>query len=834
MEPQMDVKVSTFSFKEGEMLSVRVLREMGFYQVELTVREPDMTLHWGVDDWSLPDKSWWPDGTITVGAKSLETSFTFVCQDHWQVLMRFSETAAPKHLVFVLRDKAGTWYNNGGCFSVMVKPLELKDLMNQIVVPETSYSNWSLFSRFVLASNLLDAAEALGAEGMALVYTWLRFSSNKQLGWYRNCNYQSKDIAHVQERLASLMAQKVKRGRNSPVRLFARMSLSTLPRGGGDSEQIRMGILNIMREHGIKEGHRDRGGVTKEWLEKMDHPISARPLFLPQLIPAFKHFLWVLKTVHSGADLDVAMEMSKKYMDEDLKDLLYHILSNRSTWWIPGKIVEARKRMEPICRADWSSRDVLMLDIALDSFFGLSISRIDKARLSTIVPVLYMRYDMGLSSLSGDDICELISLVLENACINTESPELNMCLNLWYKVKRTNRWTQEWALLALAAVDRISQALQGYVDSMYQFVQPQAETLGKLCGIETSYIYAFGEEIASHQALARGTVMVLPSLASIQGHVFPSSRVVIIDSIGGLEDIPVGVTAVLSSSTTDILSHVSIRARNNKVLLASCSDSEEFETMKRMEGKTVVVTIQSTGEVVASEELDSFLQPVQGYSPMDLNESNKKPNQLTSPLKRCPPALVPASVVLPLTTYEQLLNDPLNEMAASLLKKVLRELDAASKSSNAIPKELALIRKIIKSKVTAPEVMKDALCAAAEASGLIGPGAWKNQLVWENNWRAICQVWASKWTDRAWLSRKATGLSEEALLMGCLLQKVVPAEYAFVIHTVHPISKDKSEMFCEVVPGLGEVLVGNYRGTALSFTISKDDNASGCHNYLPL
>ncbi|BBN15807.1 hypothetical protein MPTK1_7g01020 [Marchantia polymorpha subsp. ruderalis] len=437
MEPQMDVKVSTFSFKEGEMLSVRVLREMGFYQVELTVREPDMTLHWGVDDWSLPDKSWWPDGTITVGAKSLETSFTFVCQDHWQVLMRFSETAAPKHLVFVLRDKAGTWYNNGGCFSVMVKPLELKDLMNQIVVPETSYSNWSLFSRFVLASNLLDAAEALGAEGMALVYTWLRFSSNKQLGWYRNCNYQSKDIAHVQERLASLMAQKVKRGRNSPVRLFARMSLSTLPRGGGDSEQIRMGILNIMREHGIKEGHRpgleerfleqwhqklhtntspedihiceayleflytnsmdafykslwDRGGVTKEWLEKMDHPISARPLFLPQLIPAFKHFLWVLKTVHSGADLDVAMEMSKKYMDEDLKDLLYHILSNRSTWWIPGKIVEARKRMEPICRADWSSRDVLMLDIALDSFFGLSISRIDKARLSTIVPVLYM------------------------------------------------------------------------------------------------------------------------------------------------------------------------------------------------------------------------------------------------------------------------------------------------------------------------------------------------------------------------------------------------------------------------------------------------------------
>jgi len=37
---------------------------------------------------------------------------------------------------------------------------------------------------------------------------------------------------------------------------FARMTLAGLPRGGGDGDAIRHGILNVMRENGIREGHR--------------------------------------------------------------------------------------------------------------------------------------------------------------------------------------------------------------------------------------------------------------------------------------------------------------------------------------------------------------------------------------------------------------------------------------------------------------------------------------------------------------------------------------------------------------------------------------------------
>ena len=43
-------------------------------------------------------------------------------------------------------------------------------------------------------------------------------------------------------------------------RYFARLALAALPRGGGDGDAIRMGILNIMRDNGIREGHRPVGG----------------------------------------------------------------------------------------------------------------------------------------------------------------------------------------------------------------------------------------------------------------------------------------------------------------------------------------------------------------------------------------------------------------------------------------------------------------------------------------------------------------------------------------------------------------------------------------------
>ncbi|KAF5755017.1 putative alpha-glucan, water dikinase [Helianthus annuus] len=58
--------------------------------------------------------------------------------------------------------------------------------------------------------------------------------------------------------------------------------------------------------------------------------------------------------------------------------------------------------------------------------------------------------------------------------------------------------------------------------------------------------------------------------------------------------------------------------------------------------------------------------------------------------------------------------------------------------------------------------------------------------------------------------------------MVVLVQEIINADYAFIIHTTNPSSGDPSEIYAEVVKGLGETLVGAYLGRALSFISKKD------------
>jgi alpha-glucan,water dikinase len=90
-----------------------------------------------------------------------------------------------------------------------------------------------------------------------------------------------------------------------------------------------------------------------------------------------------------------------------------------------------------------------------------------------------------------------------------------------------------------------------------------------------------------------------------------------------------------------------------------------------------------------------------------------------------------------------------------------------------------------------------------------------------NLYRYMAAVWASKWNDRAFVSLRNAGINHADLRMSVLVQPVVDADYAFVIHTVNPSSNDETELYAEVVMGLGEVLVGNFPGRALSFAVKK-------------
>jgi alpha-glucan,water dikinase len=85
----------------------------------------------------------------------------------------------------------------------------------------------------------------------------------------------------------------------------------------------------------------------------------------------------------------------------------------------------------------------------------------------------------------------------------------------------------------------------------------------------------------------------------------------------------------------------------------------------------------------------------------------------------------------------------------------------------------------------------------------------------------IKEVWASKYNERAYISTSKIGVKLEDIRMAILVQKIAPADYAFVIHTKNPSNNDENELYAEMVIGMGETLVGKYEGQSLSFTYNK-------------
>lgn len=54
-------------------------------------------------------------------------------------------------------------------------------------------------------------------------------------------------------------------------------------------------------------------------------------------------------------------------------------------------------------------------------------------------------------------------------------------------------------------------------------------------------------------------------------------------------------------------------------------------------------------------------------------------------------------------------------------------------------------------------------------------------------------VWASQYNERAMLSMRKVGIDFRDIRMAVLCQRVVPAAYAFVIHTTNPSNGAPSE-----------------------------------------
>ncbi|HEY3323796.1 MAG TPA: PEP/pyruvate-binding domain-containing protein [Planctomycetota bacterium] len=899
-------KKYSFDLNGGEKLRVSVVETPDAFRVCMLsdVAQP-LVLHWGVayvskSEWRLPEPL--PPDTTVFNEKAARTPFVERESLAWlELALHADADKKPRALSFVLfQPDIDGWIRNSGpeFFTIplskpsgpkWLKP-PLDEIAEDILDAEVAATSWTLMHRLHLCYSLMAREEHLPA-ALPLLYTWMRYSATRQLDWQRNYNTKPRELSAAQDRLTLRIAEIW--SRCSGARPWLRLLLDTVGRGG-EGQRVRDEILHILHRNHIKEvhgtfleewhqklhnnttpddvviclaylaflrsnGNQDafystlqHGGVTRQRLCSFERPIKTDPAFWADrnaaLIRDFENYLQVLKSVHSGTDLDIAAGAARKWLDGGTCGALDRVLALRGSSGKPVELADAviSARQGIASRLGSTDthvlRDLLFVDRALEEALRLAIERME-----------YHRLDMNAFH-------ALTFLALRNAELSIPPPELQICLQHWTRGGGLLREGPAGARHLKSIADRLSRVLQACTDESYRTLQPLAEFLGSACGVEKWAQQIFSEEvirgssvfllsmllkhldpllrraagISGWQIISRhaasGRLQHALSLDSVQTQKFSEPTVLLADTVAGHEEIPINVRGIITLSTPDLVSHIAVRARNAGVLLVSCYEAAAYNNVRGLLDRWVQIKINADESIEATETQPATAVAAGATVPskervhLERHTCSKwaitehefssatvggKASRIRELRQRLPEWIhVPTSVALPFGSCERAL-----ELAPEALREQFRQL--ANLPEADLIERLPELR-ALQQQLPAPDALRMEFEAACGNAQLQAPP-------WEHAWERIKQVWASKWNQRATLSRLNRGVDHCDLLMSVLVQQVVEASYAFVLHTTHPTSGDASQIYGEVVLGLGETLVSNHPGRALSFACHKSD-----------
>lgn len=900
----------TFHLDTGESLAAATLKsDTGTEMVFVTDVDAPVWLHWGIvggsdDGWQMPPKTIWPPGSRDFQNKALQTPFRDQDRLRW-LEMSFAKANVPPAIQFVLyASSQERWIKaDRGDMELRLRVVSagkkilaagnLEQLAQRIIGAETGRQSWTLMHRFNLCYEVLEGAEE-NDEALALIYTWLRYSAIRQLDWQRRYNTQPRELAHAQDRLTLRLASIYKDYPTS--RPAVRLMLTTLG-PGGEGQRVRDEILNIMHRHHIKEVHGtfleewhqklhnnttpddvviceaylaflqadgaldafyrtlERGGVSRERLASFERPIKTDPQFYAEkkqgLVGDFQGFLRLLRSVHSGTDMESAIAAAEARLDERTRELLNRLRAGvTDSSALPGwaeLLTETRQLLAR--RIDATDeprvlRDMLYLDLALEQALRAAIER------------------QALRDVDVQALTSLAATTAHNMGLSFGETEFAFVARQLGGLARARERDVDWALQVKSVTDRAARVTGDWSDALYRRLQPQAEFLGEALGVAQWTIAVFSEEIIrgnlpfvlsallrrldpvlrarcgtggwqiiSPASLAAGRVCVLNSLLNAQGQRYPEPTVLVSDRVAGDEEIPDGVTSVITRDTPDLVSHVAVRARNAHVLFATCFDEVTYEQLKALEHHRLRFAVNAGGDVTFEEAQEAAPGDVaprgrpavevrrRPFSTWAIGSASfrdelvgGKSSHLVDLQGRLSSWIrFPTSIAVPFGVFEEILHCRQNSPLAKRYEQLLGELERDPQ------RVLAQLREALLA-LEAPAAFRDALGEVWRQAGLPD-----NE--WTSVWRALCRVWASKWNERAYYSRTTLKIAHEDLMLAVLIQQVVQAQYAFVIHTVNPLTGATDELFAEVVVGMGETLVGNYPGRALGFICRKDSLA---------
>lgn len=923
-----DIVVSRKSYHVGNheiAVLLKVVR--GDYHILVAANmNGSAVLHWGISksspgEWLPPPPEMLPEKSkLVTGA--CQTYFTEIStgKGFFQVVDVNLQKRNFVGIQFVIW-AGGSWIkNNGTNFFVDLKPMKpsgkvggdgvgtVKWLLDEISRREKEAER-SLMHRFNIATELTEACKAEGELGLIGILVWFRFMACRHLTWNKNYNVKPREISEAQDKFTNLLQRIYLNQPNG--REIVRLVMTCVGRGGqGDvGQRIRDEILVLQRNNDCKTGMMEEwhqklhnnsspddviiceallnyvrsgfridvywqtlnaNGLTKGKLASYDRPIVSEPHLRTDakegLIRDLTAYLRTLKAVHSGVDLESAIETClgssvKGRVDSvgglslKLQDCLNFVkahIGDENIGPLMEKLLESRIELRPLLLTSHGRlKDLLFLDLALASAVRTTMER-------------------GLKDLNFANPPEtmfFISLVLENICLSTVNNEdFIYCTKDWYRVCELYTNDGQWALQTKAVLDRLQLVLSERSQYYQKKIQPSAEYLGNLLGVEKWAIDIFTEELVRAGSAAIlsslikhfdpivrkvanvgcwqvispvevcGFIVSVNELITTQSKVYRRPTILIASRVTGNEEIPDGVVAVLTPDMPDVLSHVAIRARNSKVCFATCFDQNILRDLKLKESKAVSIRLKSTNLVIS--DISSFNVSQDSFVSFSIPQGvtlKKKPfcgkyavsvEEFTSEMvgaKSCNTKIlrgrvpswikIPMSVALPFGAFETVLSEDVNKDIANKIAHFMKFVRQGDHSKLQAVRESVL-------QMNAPLSLTYGLKSKMRSSRMPWPGD-EGEERWHHAWQAIKKVWASKWNERAYISCKKAKLNHDNLCMAVLVQEVICGDYAFVIHTKNPLSGDTSEIYTEIVKGLGETLVGAYPGRAMSFITKK-------------
>ena len=379
--------------------------------------------------------------------------------------------------------------------------------------------------------------------------------------------------------------------------------------------------------------HLHKNGIDAKRLASYERAITTEPWYKPEAIGCFEGYLHILKQVHSSDDLNMLIAEARGHCGGDTHQLMQDIQSNY-------KDQDALRQMDRVLALRYNLchnhldknnvkklKDILFLDLCLEAYTRQLTERI-------------MHIDIGFQAYVRE-----VSIIMQNLCLSYSWRELKYCKDDWEILVRviSKDLHEDNARKVKSVIDRLKQALGEVNDAYDEVMQTKAEMMGSHFGVADYAKKLFSEEVLrgtlffslsmilkkidphvrncahlgnwliisqgrSHGS--RGNVVRVKNLADVMHKVYDERSVLLVEKITGEEEVPTNVQAIVvlnASDYPDVLAHVSVRARNLKVLLTVLFEEDECNKLLKLENRHVFLKVEGSN---VKYELQSKDQPI--------------------------------------------------------------------------------------------------------------------------------------------------------------------------------------------------------------------------------